>query len=181
MTFCMNVSRVRWIIITFGAPTHILKSCMTWVTCVFPLLSRTPLSCQCFRLWSRILGAVPCQRMENDSTCFSFRVVALAYLLKLKRNCKRLELRGIRFLRNNHLQKPSVQSGSLSAPDLNCYSKQMWFINTQTLLLLRFPERCFSWVTIMARGSADRPDGGIGGGCGAAVLCINMRELAGSL
>lgn len=108
MTFCMSLSRVRWIIITFGAPTHIKrkkKSCMTWVTCVFPSLSKTPLSCQCFRLWSRILGVVPCQRMENSCTCFSFRVIASAYLLKLKRNCKRLELRVIRFLQNNRLQK----------------------------------------------------------------------------
>lgn len=176
----MNLSRVRWIIVTFGAPTHVLKSCMTSVTCVFPSLSKT-LSCQCFRLWSRILGVVPSQRLEKDCTCFSFRVVALAYLLKLKRNCKRLELRGIRLLQNNSSRKPSVQSGSLSAPDLNCYSKQMWFLNTQTLLLLRFPEHCFLWVTIVARGSADRPDGGIGSGCGAAVLCINMRELAGWL
>lgn len=55
----------------------------------------------------RILGVVPCRRMENDCTCFGFGVIALAYLLKLKRIVRDLNCEALFcfFLQNNRLRK----------------------------------------------------------------------------
>lgn len=164
---------------------------MTRVTCVFPSLSRTPFIMPVFQLMIKFFffllfayknswrGSMP--KNGKQLHLLWFRGDRISMRVETKKEFEETWTRRHSVLQKNRLQKPSVQSGSVSAPDLNCYSKQMWFLNTQTLLLLRFPEHCFLWVTIVARGSADRPDGGIGSGCGAAILCINMRELAGSL